>query len=494
MAPCSANGARCGACRSSACRSSARRCSLCRRRVLGAIALLGLQPCVEGGLGNHTSAPASALCAGLSVFVYELPAPTFVARGEEQSYDVVDPELPLEEQGTPYSLGIPCTMIGHAHKGRKDHCEVIQHLGMAERQRLGAFDIYMTDQFALGHVVVRYVLNHCRAERWEDADLFLVPVPIFELKFAIQRKSVKPEQSQQYIKSVEEFLQRQPAWQKYGGRDHVVINPLVNEYFEITTPNDYYYQTAAGMGLRRDNPAWAKTLFVSIEAVSERAFSVPYPTFLHPRSDAEVEAWLEHVRSMKKIRHGVLAAGWRRRRMRLLQLCKKRSNLCWHRSLHGDYKDRLMEYLEADFSIQPGGDTPTRRGFFDSLLCGAIPIIFRPFNNDTSDRNSHVAGSAHYAYENVYAKFFEKGWVERFALVAKDENDAMKLIAETSEETIQRLRDNILEVIPSLLYWDFRWQVAEDSPEWRQYGPQNPVARLLHRLKPALDRLHASDM
>lgn len=45
---------------------------------------------------------------------------------------------------------------------------------------------------------------------------------------------------------------------------------------------------------------------------------------------------------------------------------------------------RMYEHMtESVFSLEPAGDTPTRRGFYDVLLNGAIPVVFR---NDTYDR------------------------------------------------------------------------------------------------------------
>merc|ERR1712190_344676 len=33
-------------------------------------------------------------------------------------------------------------------------------------------------------------------------------------------------------------------------------------------------------------------------------------------------------------------------------------------------------YLNSKFCLMPKGDTPTRKGLFDALLCGCIPIVF----------------------------------------------------------------------------------------------------------------------
>jgi hypothetical protein len=36
----------------------------------------------------------------------------------------------------------------------------------------------------------------------------------------------------------------------------------------------------------------------------------------------------------------------------------------------------LSAFMDADFCLQPGGDTPTRRIAFDSMIAGCIPIFF----------------------------------------------------------------------------------------------------------------------
>lgn len=34
-------------------------------------------------------------------------------------------------------------------------------------------------------------------------------------------------------------------------------------------------------------------------------------------------------------------------------------------------------FTQSVFSLEPAGDTPTRRGFYDAVLNGAIPVVFR---------------------------------------------------------------------------------------------------------------------
>jgi hypothetical protein len=36
----------------------------------------------------------------------------------------------------------------------------------------------------------------------------------------------------------------------------------------------------------------------------------------------------------------------------------------------------LSAFMDADFCLQPRGDTPTRRSAFDSMIAGCIPIFF----------------------------------------------------------------------------------------------------------------------
>jgi len=52
---------------------------------------------------------------------------------------------------------------------------------------------------------------------------------------------------------------------------------------------------------------------------------------------------------------------------------KHEGELGWNKGSFGIKAKDI--YYDSLFSWQPEGDTPTRRGFYESILCGCIPII-----------------------------------------------------------------------------------------------------------------------
>ena len=52
---------------------------------------------------------------------------------------------------------------------------------------------------------------------------------------------------------------------------------------------------------------------------------------------------------------------------------KHEGELGWNKGAFGIKAKDI--YYDSLFSWQPEGDTPTRRGFYESILCGCIPII-----------------------------------------------------------------------------------------------------------------------
>jgi len=73
-------------------------------------------------------------------------------------------------------------------------------------------------------------------------------------------------------------------------------------------------------------------------------------------------------------------------RSEIMRMCRERPKECLlydtgdrdHASDHGANINEIAHrvYSSSVFCLQPPGDTPTRKGIFDSLLAGCIPIVF----------------------------------------------------------------------------------------------------------------------
>ena len=68
-------------------------------------------------------------------------------------------------------------------------------------------------------------------------------------------------------------------------------------------------------------------------------------------------------------------------RVDLIQQCRTRPDLCFIEGASGEpgATERIISvYQSSLFCLQPPGDTATRRGIFDSILTGCIPVVFSP--------------------------------------------------------------------------------------------------------------------
>ena len=121
-----------------------------------------------------------------------------------------------------------------------------------------------------------------------------------------------------------------------------------------------------------------------------RIIGVPYPTFYHrpplfaesfvPWSKYGSERQCSYLASfIGAISHsGSFTMGIR---VGLIQQCRARPDLCLIEEASGEPGDiqRIVSvYQSSLFCLQPPGDTATRRGIFDSILSGCIPVVFSP--------------------------------------------------------------------------------------------------------------------
>lgn len=121
--------------------------------------------------------------------------------------------------------------------------------------------------------------------------------------------------------------------------------------------------------------------------------AIPYPTSFHPASESELEIWKSTVRRSKRIHLASYAGAIRGPgttvRGELGDQCDRHAE-CNHLVCSNDHvchQQPQIVYklaLESVFCLQPPGDSPTRKGIFDSLLCGCIPVLFAP--NQTRDQ------------------------------------------------------------------------------------------------------------
>eukprot|EP00968_Pinguiococcus_pyrenoidosus_P008094 scaffold572_cov141-Pinguiococcus_pyrenoidosus.AAC.2 len=435
-----------------------------------------------------------ALCGGLRVYVHRLPPPEWHAHEQGSFRDIGDHQLAQNrstERGEGQEsvvqedlslFGFPCT---HFDPLTKMSCETLHYLGMGKPfklRKLAAFEgfqFFATHQFAMQVFAVRYVLNHCATEEVGDAQLFLVPLPLEMIQRERQMMGKDTARTEAYMAKVKHHLSRHPAWRQRHGRDHLLV---VSETLFMYRDNTRRSRLS---GYTNADPFWESVAIWSIEGPRhDRVMNLPYLTFFHPKSDEEIAMWIHEVQKLPRERKVVLLAHERPQRRGLIEACR-RSELCDRYEPYvglddmEPYEAVVTRYLRYTFALHPAGDTPTRRGFFDSIICGTIPIIFwtpepTPLAGQVVDRT----------YEKCYGRVFQSfpGWLERVAFIASSESDALRIVKEASDLEIEEKQRNMREFLPRVLYWDTRWK-AESTEARHDLATQNPFAEALREMK-----------
>ena len=286
----------------------------------------------------------------------------------------------------------------------------------------GTFDFYKTGQFALDTILYQKFLHYSgRVHSMEEADLVFVPFlfqPILtsgssakcrKLKQAmLGKKYTGPSLTRDTMNKVllPKFVVEVLAELKRmrSGKRIVVVSMA-------RTGGNNYRQSFLDKRFKGDLKNFRFLGIENWEGRYKQIIMVPYPTIFHMRSDAtpqlpkkESSAFLFYgsprlhanktaratgpppfKASVTKLRYAILDALLQRSDSTIQTLTYENFNL------EAAYK----AMAQSKFCIQPLGDSPVRRGFYDSVLLGCIPVVFsksayRPFGQSTSSIAIHL--------------------------------------------------------------------------------------------------------
>jgi hypothetical protein len=194
----------------------------------------------------------------------------------------------------------------------------------------------------------------------------------------------------------------------------------------------------------------------------DQGSGIPYPTAFHPSSDAQIASWQTRVSSSKRDTLVVFAGvprsdnkrvGGSSIRSELMKQCSNYSQpphnnnnkICSLLSCSVIDCERnpqlLMEaFLNAVFCLQPSGDSATRKGVFDCLIAGGIPVFFDP---ETAYMQYHwhlpQNGSS-------YSVFFPR------EAVVNGSVDVIQELQRIPRSAIASMQHTINSFLPKLLY------------------------------------------
>lgn len=361
---------------------------------------------------------------------------------------------------------------------------------------------YNTWQFALELYFHERLLRHpCVTERKDLATAFFLP---YYAGMDLSRRFTHRLAKDELYMNLGKWLQGRESWKLREGRDHfMVLGRIASDFHREGGDRDW------GNRMLRQK-AFKEMVVVAIEhtygrfregASIDNEIAIPYPTYFHASSDGEIQsliAWLGQ--GLQRVSLATMAAGQRspstnKMRYRLMTQCgddprctllrcvghesssslpDQIGNISSSMKLEGKTLDvpcnnpqvLLNAMHQSEFCLQPPGDSPTRRSFFDSMLVGCIPVIFH--------REAAWSQYVHHLPENgeSYSVFIP------MALAIK--SNVLNILSEIKESKIKEMRANIAKLIPRILY-----ARLSESPT----GKSNSADQTLDAFDIALDQV-----
>ncbi|CAH8357027.1 unnamed protein product [Eruca vesicaria subsp. sativa] len=246
------------------------------------------------------------------------------------------------------------------------------------------------------------------------------------------------------------WLRESSEWKRMDGRDHFMVAGRTTWDFMRTPENESDWGNRLMILPEIRNMTM---LLIESSPWNYHGFAVPYPTYFHPSTNAEILQWQFRMRRIKR-RYLFSFVGAPRPnlgdsiRTEIMDQCKASRRKCkLLECVSGSQKcykpDQIMKFfLSSTFCLQPPGDSYTRRSTFDSILAGCIPVFFHP-------------GSAYAQYIwhlpkdiGKYSVFIpEKSVKEGKASIEK-------VLSRISRGKVVAMREEVIRLIPRLMYFN----------------------------------------
>ncbi|WVZ55436.1 hypothetical protein U9M48_006096 [Paspalum notatum var. saurae] len=340
---------------------------------------------------------------------------------------------------------------------------------------------YNTHQFSLDFIFHNRMKRYeCLTKHTAEASAVFVP---FYAGFDFARYHWGYDNATRDAASVDlvALLTARPQWRSMKGRDHFLI------------------AGRTGWDFRRsgiDSPDWGTDLLVMpavrnmsvlvLESTLKRGtdFSVPYPTYFHPRSDADVLRWQDRVRGRRRTWLMAFVGAPRpdvsmRMRVRdhVIAQCKAAPGAC---AMLGCARaagspqciapaNIMRLFQKASFCLQPPGDSCTRRSVFDSMVAGCIPVFFHT-GSAYKQYPWHLPRDDHLKY-SVFIPMAD----------VRERNVSIEAVLRAiPPATVRRMREEVIRLIPRVLYADPRskLETIKDAFDVAVEGILDTVARI----------------
>ncbi|KAL3752631.1 hypothetical protein ACJRO7_000094 [Eucalyptus globulus] len=256
---------------------------------------------------------------------------------------------------------------------------------------------FATHQFIAEMIFHARLENHpCRVSDPARANLFYVPFYAGLYASSMFRELSLPARDALAV-DLAEHVQSLPAWRRRGGRDHfLVLGRTAWDFLRLSNQGPDF-----GANSLLDLPAVRNMSVLTVERqpwTGSNQHGIPYPSYFHPSTSAEMQAWRQHVTDSDRPHLFSFIGGPRKGpgkaaiREDLIRQCGESARcelvVCQPSSPAACHEPaRVLGVMAASrFCLQAPGDSFTRRSAFDAVLAGCVPVFFSPHTAYTQYR------------------------------------------------------------------------------------------------------------
>ncbi|CAM0913509.1 unnamed protein product [Alopecurus aequalis] len=270
------------------------------------------------------------------------------------------------------------------------------------------------------------------------------------------------------------WLVRRPEWRRAGGRDHFLVAGRTAWDFQ----RDNVFNPVWGTNLLLLPPARNITVLVVESTGLGNDMAVPYPTYFHPRTDAQVLDWQSRIRRARRPWLVSFVGAPRPGdpqsiRSKIIEQCSGSSVCrqlgCKNGATQCHAPANIMRLFQSStFCLQPPGDSYTRRSAFDAMLAGCVPVFFHPASAYTQYTwhlpSNHTSYSVFIPEESV-----------RSGNVSIEET-----LGRIPQAAVREMQEEIVRLVPGLVYADPRYtlETVKDAFDVAVEGMLHKVAEM----------------
>lgn len=329
-------------------------------------------------------------------------------------------------------------------------CPHVANNGLGQPLHRGGGDSktwFATHQFIAEMIFHARVENHpCRTWEPNNADIFYIPFYGGLYASSVFREYNLTKRDELAVRLVD-YISGQRCWRRSNGRDHFLAFGRTAWDFmrssDETSPD-------FGANILMQMPRVRNMSVLTVERQpwdGDNQLGIPYPSYFHPYTSAEMGTWQEKMRSVERPHLFSFVGGPRKGlekaaiRDELIRTCAGSSRCELLKCESGgsrchDPMTVLGVMARSRFCLQAPGDSFTRRSTFDAMLAGCIPVFFSP----------HTMYTQYMWYlpdnKRSYSVFMD----EKNSTLIEQE------LSRISENEVVQMREAVIEMIPKMTY------------------------------------------